>query len=875
MAELTDVTPVGLAVGTAADAEAARAAMNIDGQVIGTADALPNESGFWWTSEPVAVDGKVFMGTVAADQGSWVQEWTQTDSDGPFYLHRYFMGFAQTTATGPSQLGRDDLRDDHNPAQVAVKAGKPLVVFWSGHGTENLMYYRVSDQAVDAVRPGELTFGPIKTFAVPADQRTSYTEVMVNGDDIWVAHRTGYNVNQWTLTKFPAWATGTPVSHNLVVTPIVGGVANQLYMKARMVDGVIRCLVSTHPTNSVAAYNKIWYVEVNAATGAVTKSDGTVLGNLDGTNLPLDVNASLEVVFTAAGTSRPWGFDVGYGPVRELAFTDAVPSNFAATAKYRVARNTGSGWTTGEVTSVGNYLSATTGNYFPSINFVPGSPDQVLLARATGVATGVNYVEKWATTNGSTWAVSEVVDEVPINFTAGPLRALTRTYPVRVESGVAPFDVIGTEILEYPGYDYGWEMRVRPLPLSHTIKRVPADDPIVRGLGTEKKSPQAGLYVPALTGNYIEGPSSEATVPTEGIRLEVDVALPNWVPGVDKTLLGKESTASLRGPRLVLNAVGRIGMYWSEDGSTFQSLIPNEVPLPPFQPWQRVQIAVDFIPKHAHPSTVGGFQRTLRSFYRFSDDEPWTGLSVAQTSPGTTMHKGGTSPWEVGARRLGTTDQTEGVFYRASVMKIGGEVLAEWRAGQMSYRGTCADVKGNTWTVRSPNMEFRSPVLVNPKISTVVDPDNNILIAQFDAKGTSATPNSVSIFSGDVTPGFEASGGTNVGIQAITRGTGAFRVYSPVASTPTLEGFGISGNADFRIVTQSVGRVLINGVQAETKGHTHVAADVVGAPAWVAIPANASSPGTMGQMAHDGIGGWLYVCVANNQWRRTALTTWV
>jgi hypothetical protein len=31
----------------------------------------------------------------------------------------------------------------------------------------------------------------------------------------------------------------------------------------------------------------------------------------------------------------------------------------------------------------------------------------------------------------------------------------------------------------------------------------------------------------------------------------------------------------------------------------------------------------------------------------------------------------------------------------------------------------------------------------------------------------------------------------------------------------------------------------------------------------------------MGQMAHDGIGGWLYVCVANNQWRRTALTTWV
>jgi hypothetical protein len=371
------------------------------------------------------------------------------------------------------------------------------------------------------------------------------------------------------------------------------------------------------------------------------------------------------------------------------------------------------------------------------------------------------------------------------------------------------------------------------------------------------------LYVPALTGNYIEGPTSEATVPTEGIRLEVDVALPSWVPGVDKTLLGKEKDATNRGPRLVLTAVGRIGMYWSEDGSTFQTLIPSEVPLPPFQPWQRVQIAVDFIPKHAHPTTVGGFQRTLRSFYRFSDDEPWVGLGNAANTPGTTMHKGGTSPWEVGSRRLGTTDQTEGVFYRASVMKIGGEVLAEWRGGGMSYRGTGPDVKGNTWTVRSPNMEFRSPILLSPKMSSIVDPDSNILVATFDSKGTSAAPKYPMIFSADTTPGLEATGGTDVGLQMITKGTGVFRIFS--GSTPTLEGFGTSSNADFRIVTQSVGRVLINGVQAETKGHTHVAADVVGAASWITTPpTSATAPGTAGQMCHSG--GFLYTCVATNTW---------
>jgi hypothetical protein len=47
-----------------------------------------------------------------------------------------------------------------------------------------------------------------------------------------------------------------------------------------------------------------------------------------------------------------------------------------------------------------------------------------------------------------------------------------------------------------------------------------------------------------------------------------------------------------------------------------------------------------------------------------------------------------------------------------------------------------------------------------------------------------------------------------------------------------------------------------------------------GGPSWVAIPPTSSSPGVMGQMAHDGIGGFLYICVATNQWRRTALTTW-
>jgi hypothetical protein len=41
---------------------------------------------------------------------------------------------------------------------------------------------------------------------------------------------------------------------------------------------------------------------------------------------------------------------------------------------------------------------------------------------------------------------------------------------------------------------------------------------------------------------------------------------------------------------------------------------------------------------------------------------------------------------------------------------------------------------------------------------------------------------------------------------------------------------------------------------------------------WVAAPSTATSTGTAGQMAYAS--GFLYVCVATNTWKRTALSSW-
>jgi hypothetical protein len=772
---IVDSTVVGRKVITAVDAPEARAAINIDGQVIGTADALPNECGFWWVSEPVAVDGKVYMGTVAADRGSWVQEWTQTDPDGPFYLNRYFMGYPELTFF----QGVSDLRDDHNAAQFAVKAGKPLVVFWSPHTANARFYYRISDQNVDEVGPGELTFGPVKAHDVGGDQRTAYTQVMHDGDDIWVAHRTGYNPNKWSLTKFPDWGTGTPLQHDVVVTAPSGGQPNQLYVKARMVDGVIRCMVANGPTASV--HNKVWWFEVDTDSGDVTQADGTVLGNLDGTNLPLEASTELEVVYSPSGGQGSYLFDVADGATRQMTFLEATISNFMPTATYKHARWTGSAWSVNTISTVNQPTGQVT--YYPIANFVPGESNSVILTRAepSSSTAGVHYVEKWTTANnGSTWTKAEVVDSASYNSAgAGDRLALARAFPVRVESGTALFDVIASEIIKWTNYYSGWVIRTRPLPLSIPVKRVPQADPIREGRRTEPQPPLNGLYLPGLTGHYIQGPTSSSTLPSVGVRVEIDVALPDWTPASEITLIGKEKNNSTREFRLIINSLGRVGVYWSENGSTFKTLQPNDVPSPPFEPWQRVKLAVEFIPEHAHPTNPSLDQYSFRSYYRLSDDKPWTVLNQTQTTTATSLFVSD-SPWEIGGRQAATSAQAAGVYYRAAVMSLGGEVLAEWRADRSSDQGIQVDPQGNTWTVKSRDLALTNPVVT--------------------------------------------------------------------------------------------GRVLINGVQAETKGHTHAAADVVGARSWVAAPATSTSPGTVGQEAYDA-NGFYYLCVAPSQWRRVQLTT--
>jgi hypothetical protein len=873
--QITDSTVVGRAVVTAPDAGSARDVLDVYSreQTVSPGDQLPNECGFWYVSEPVSVGGKLFMGTVAEDLGSWVQEWTQPVDGGPFYLHRYFMGYAEIQRfDGDASPGQGEgFRDDHNPAAFAIKAGKPMFVAWSGHGSNSRIYYRISDQNVDEARPGELTFGPVQVHAVADDERTSYPTVMYHNDDIWVAHRTGYTVNKWSLTKFPEWGTGTPVQYDLVFTAHDFTVSppqrlNQLYFKGRIFDGVMRCQVSNGPFFSV--HRTTWWCEVNLTTGSVTKSDGTVLGNLfTGTNVPLEASVSLEAAHISPTGKGPLLFDVGYGSAKEMLFCEGTLSNFPSDATYKHARWTGNSWSVNTITTV-NQPQGQLGSYYPIVNFVPGEPNAVLLTRAepATATTGIHKVEKWTTSDsGATWARAATVDSAPYDSTgAGDRRGLARAFPVRVESGSAISEAVVADVLEFPRYDYGWVINTRPAPTSAILKRVPPDDPIRNAV--EATTPGNGLYLPGLDKHWIKGPTT--ALPASGVRVEIDVALPNWIPGTEISLLGKEKDADNREFRLVVGAVGRIGVYWSENGSTAKSLIPDQIL--GFRPGQRVQIAAEFIPSHSgdpnQSSNPSSPQLTLRVYYRLNDFQPWKAFVVAQNSPATSLFLSD-SPWEIGSRRLGVTDQAVGVFYRASIMTIGGSLIAEWRADKLSDQGVQVDPLGNTWTVNSRDRLIDSPVITNLKSSSILDPANNRLVSRFESTATESVYRWLTFRSSNTTPTILADGGAandNIAVQIIAKNNGPVRILS--SGTPELQGWGGStGNSNFNITTQSTGVVQINGTQVEVKGHTHTVAQVTGAAQWITTPpASATAPGTAGQLCHSD--GFLYICVATNTW---------
>ena len=268
----------------------------------------------WWTQPLIA----------ETPTGTWV---AFTNNAGEIALRNLDTGDTEVLAT--------QSKDDHMAPAILHVAGKMPLAFWHSRPGTKLFW-----------KKGTLS-GDFTTLGTTSEKETTgatqfrYTRaISVPGtDDIYVFGRR--DSSRWAFFKSTDYGD-TFADHvdffNIQTT-------GQAYISfAEMGGGNVRCAFYTHPT-SAAAIQAIYYCEINLATGAITKADGTSIGNMS-TDLPLTLS-DLEKVFDAADESdvnTVRMYEVGTGPVPQITFATWDDTLTEADREYRYVYWNGSNW---------------------------------------------------------------------------------------------------------------------------------------------------------------------------------------------------------------------------------------------------------------------------------------------------------------------------------------------------------------------------------------------------------------------------------------------------------------------------------------------------------------------------------------------------
>ena len=198
------------------------------------------------------------------------------------------------------------------------------------------------------------------------------------------------------------------------------------------------------------------------------------------------------------------------------------------------------------------------------------------------------------------------------------------------------------------------------------------------------------VYLPGASGNYVSCPDAVAIRVTGDIEIVARVALDDWTPSVEMTVLAREQAAANRSYRLSVLTDGRLNLTMTTDGSTLSNASSS--------------LAGPWADNTTYWVKVTRRQSDGRVQYFYASDqaiEPtgWTQLGTDLTlSSGAAIHSG-TSQLEVGSRLAGVTQPLAGRVHRAIVRSgIGGTTVADFDAGLCGQSGY-TDAQGNVWTV--------------------------------------------------------------------------------------------------------------------------------------------------------------------------------
>lgn len=198
------------------------------------------------------------------------------------------------------------------------------------------------------------------------------------------------------------------------------------------------------------------------------------------------------------------------------------------------------------------------------------------------------------------------------------------------------------------------------------------------------------LFLPGASGDYASTPDAAALDIVGDIDIRVRVALDDWTPAAESTLIAKyTATSNQRSYALAVTATGALILRWSEDGTAQKTATSSAVNTftNGTTHWVRATLDVD-----------NGASNAAINFYTSEDGSTWTALGAQQLNGATTSIFASTAVLEIGSQTAGTVNRTAGKFFRGQVLSgIAGSSVAAPVASAASNGVT--DATPRTWTV--------------------------------------------------------------------------------------------------------------------------------------------------------------------------------
>ena len=216
------------------------------------------------------------------------------------------------------------------------------------------------------------------------------------------------------------------------------------------------------------------------------------------------------------------------------------------------------------------------------------------------------------------------------------------------------------------------------------------------------------VYVPGSNSDEITVPDEAALDITGDIDLRAYVALDDWTPSQQGTLIGKWATNQLS-YIMTIQPGGTVRLQWSTDGTSGTGQVRTSTVATGLTDgtakWIRATLDVD-----------NGSTQNEAKFYTSDDGSTWTQLGTTVTTAGTTSIYAGTFPLAFGGAGVGSVFLT-GKLYRAQVFNgIDGTKVLDIDTSVITSGSptTFTALTGQTATIARATTGRKSVAVVSP-----------------------------------------------------------------------------------------------------------------------------------------------------------------